>query len=526
MKFAEAPLPRDQIHLIPTCLGDVIPADHPLRLLDELLGQLDWSLFQEEVSYERRGRPAIPPRILAAVWIYGFCRRIRSSRQLEYQLRTNIEFMWLAHGFQIDHTTLAIFRQKNKPALRKIQKDLIRVVQQLGVVQLAELYVDGTRIRANASRHQTLTAEKASQLLNSIQQQIDAYLEQVERADQAEEETGERVSGERLPEHLNTLQKRKAQLEEILERCAAMDATRKTQGLDPKKNPFQCPRSDPESRILPNKEGGYAPNYTPIIGVEGELGLIVSATVINSVNEQDYLLDVVKDVEASFAVTVETVGADAAYSTGPNISALEGAKDFLSPHRQGDPVADNPVIRDELTQPVAEADGGKLPTERGAFAAEAFVYDEARDVYYCPQGRPLTRAYQETRTQGEGPPVTRTVYQSADCTNCPLSARCRTGTGHQSGRRLSRDEHEKVRAAHRRKMATPEAKQRYNKRFSFAERPFAQIKQGFSFRRFQTRGQQAVSSEFSLAVLAHNLLRLTNYLGSRGNLRALLAARG
>ena len=93
MKFAQAPMPRDQISLIPTTLGDLIPEDHPIRLLDELLGQLDWDAFNSQYRYEKRGRPPLPPRILASVLIYGLFRRVKSSRQLEYQLNTNIEFM-------------------------------------------------------------------------------------------------------------------------------------------------------------------------------------------------------------------------------------------------------------------------------------------------------------------------------------------------------------------------------------------------------------------------------------------------
>jgi len=527
MKFAEAPVPRDQINLIPTSLDDLIPQGHPIRLLDELLGQLDWSAFNEKFRYEKRGRPPIPPRILATVWIYAFFRRVRSSRPLEYQLNTNIEFMWLAHGHRIDHSTLAAFRRNNESALKKIHRDLIQLTKDLGIIKIAELYVDGTRIGANASRFRTMTAAKATKLLEILDKEIDDYLERVEAADEVDEMFDDGISGESLPDHLDTLNKRKERLEQILTTCNEMDATRKKQGVDPQKNPFQLPLTDQDSRVLPNKDGGYAPNYTPIIGVEGELGLIVSTTIINSPNEQDYLVGTVDEVEQAFGVYVETVGADAAFSTGPNIAELEETrqKDFLSPHRNGDVLQDNPAIRDDPREPVAEADLGKLPTDRGTFSNEAFVYDEENDVYYCPDGRELTRAYEEKRTQSGGQEVTRIVYQCASCAGCKAVALCRQGSNHKTGRRVSRDEHEKVRAAHREKMSTESAKQRYNKRFSLGERPFGQIKHNFGMRRFQTRGAESVASEFGLGTLAHNLVRLVNYFGSTENLRALIAAK-
>jgi hypothetical protein len=298
--------------------------------------------------------------------------------------------------------------------------------------------------------------------------------------------------------------------------------------VNPEKNPSQLPLTDQDSRVLPNKEGGYAPNYTPIVGVEGELGLIVSATIINSVNEHDYLVGMVDEVEETYGVTVDTVGADAAFSTGHNINELEEKrkKDFLSPHRNGDVAEENSAIRDDPTQPVDEKDLDKVPTSKGTFSSEAFVYDEENDVYRCPQGRVLTRAYQETMSRSGGHQQRRTVYQSLDCGGCSLLSRCRKGSGHKNGRRITRHEHEKVRAAHRQKMNSEAAKSRYAKRLPFGERPFGQLKQGFGLRRFQTRGQDSVSSEFSLAGLAHNVLRLSNHIGSTGKLRALIAAKG
>lgn len=111
--------PRDQINLIPTSLDDLIcPASH-IRLIDNLLDHLDWTVFNEAYRYEKRGRPPIYLRILAAVWIWAFFRRIRSSRSLEYRLHTNV--------------------------------DMVRLAKKLGIIKIAGLYVDATRIKADAS---------------------------------------------------------------------------------------------------------------------------------------------------------------------------------------------------------------------------------------------------------------------------------------------------------------------------------------------------------------------------------------
>ncbi len=528
MKFAEAPIPRDQINLIPTYLDELLPQNSPIRLVDELLDQLDWTVFNEKFSYERRGRPPIAPRILVAIWIWAFFRRVRSSRELEYQLRTNVEFMWLAHGHRLDHSTLAAFRSQNAKPLKEIHRDLIRLAKNLGVIKIAELYVDATRIKANASRSRMMTAVKATELLKIVDQQIAAHLEATQAADE-EVNLLEEVNGEELPETLADLHRRKAQLEQMAETCCAMDAVRKKQGIDPAKNPFQLPITDPDSRVLPNKEGGYAPNYTPLVAVEGELGLIVSTTIFSSTNEQDYLVATVADVESSYAVTVEMVGADAAYSTISNILALEHEqqKDFVSPHRNGDPVIDNPAVRDDPTVPVAEADIKNLPVDSQAkFTVEAFVYDAKENQMHCPAGKAMPKAYTEQQKLGDGRTMERTIYQSRACAGCALLEQCRgkSKTEFKSGRRVSRDEHADLREAHRAKMATPEAKQRYRKRLSPGERPFAQLKEHFGMRRFQTRGQPAVESEFSLGVLGQCIGRLAKHFGSGFALRTLINA--
>lgn len=524
MKFAEAPVPRDQINLIPTSLDDLIPENSPIRLVDELLDLLDWTVFNDSFRYEKRGRPPIPPRILAAIWIWGFFRRIRSSRDLEYQLCTNVEFMWLAHGHRLDHSTLAEFRSQHAKPLKEIHRDLIRWAKNLGVIKIADLYVDATRIKANASRSRMMTAQKATDLLKIIDQQIEAHLQATELADQAEDLL-EDVHADQLPEPLADLYRRKEQLEQMAETCREMDKARKKKGTDPQKNPFQLPITDPDSRVLPNKEGGYAPNYTPLVAVEGELGLIVSTTIFSSTNEQDYLISTVSDVESSYDVTVQMVGADAAYSTISNILELEHVqhKDFVSPHRGGDPVADNPAIRDDPSEPVAQEDIAKLPVDSGGkFTAEAFVYDASGNQMYCPAGRAMPKAYTEQNTLVDGRTMERTIYQSPSCKGCVLYEACRGKKEFKSGRRVTRDEHADLRDAHREKMATAEAKERYRGRFSPGERPFAQIKEHFGMRRFQTRGQPAVESEFQLGTIAQCIGRLANYIRGVPSLRAQL----
>ena len=116
--WAEAPLVREQIVLFPTSIDEVIPGDHEVRLLDEMLRTLDWTKWEAEYS-RRKGQPPIHPRVLASIWLYGLSRKIKSSRPLEYACSHNIDFIWLAEGRQPDHSTLAAFSTKfgTQPAM-------------------------------------------------------------------------------------------------------------------------------------------------------------------------------------------------------------------------------------------------------------------------------------------------------------------------------------------------------------------------------------------------------------------------
>ena len=514
MIFAEAPFPRDQIQLIPVMLDELIGTNHTIRLLDELLGQLDWSVFEENYRIEDRGRPPIPPRVLTSAWVYAHFRRVRSSRELEYQLNNNIEFMWLAHGHQVDHSTLAKFRSSHAKEIKAINRQLISKAKDLGIVKLATLYIDGTRIKANSSRHNTMTAARASKLLELVESQIDEYLASTKNEDAVDDHFDGEANGERLPDHLSTLEKRKAELEAIRETCERADQQRKKNGINPEKNPFQLPLADKDSRVMPNKEGGYAPNYTPVVGVESEFGLIVSTIIINSPTEQDCAIGILDAVESDFNAKIDEICADTAYCTGSNINEIEEVRglDFYSPHRQSDHITHNPAVRDDPTQPVPESEWDQLPKNPSTkrFSSAAFIHDEEKNKLHCPMGRTMEQCDKETRTLSNGEEVVSTRYQTDSCEGCAAIALCRTNVNAKAPRRVRRDQHATLREQHRKKMDTPEAKAAYAGRFSAGERPFGQLKEGFGIRRFQSRGINSINSELGLGQLAHNLLRMTN----------------
>lgn len=505
--WQDAPMPREQLVLIPTHLEDMIPEDHPVRLLDELLNLMDWTEY-ESVYHGGRGQPPIHPSVLCKVLLFAMIRRIRSSRLIEYEVTHSIDFIWLTSGRRIDHTTLSEFRRQHSKQLRGIFNQMIRQAIDLGVAKLASLCIDGTRVLGDADRYKTWTTERLARALSQLDEQIAEALKNLDKTDTLEADLwGEEESFDRLPESIAELKKRREMLAKLHETTESMDATRKENGST---GPAQLPKTDPDSRILPNKEGGYAANYTPMVTTETDSGLIVHCDVVIGNVEHDQLLTIVATVASDYDVEVESVLADTAYTTGKNLTGAEEAGvEILGPMAEVQ-VQNNPAIRADLTQPVPSELIEKLPInpQTKRFDKSAFVYDEPSDSYYCPAGKQLPHRTTEHTTYRGGQPVTRNVYTCPKCAGCSLAQMCRQNPESKRGREIMHDEHEPARRRHRERMKTEEAQKRYKVRAHKGETPFAVIKACFNMRRFLLRGIEGVRQEWRWASTAFNLHRL------------------
>ena len=221
--WAKPGLDRHQVPLFSPTLDDCIPELHPVRLLDEILRGLDWSAWTKEYD-GRHGQPPIHPRVVAGVILYGLMRRIRSSRQLEYACGHNFDFIWLAEGRVIDHDTICKFRTRFKDALKQLFKQVGRLAMGMGYIRLLEVAFDGTRVKANASRFHTWTAERVEAVLKELEAQVAKMLSEAETADGREATLGNEEQPEALPPELADAKKRQEKLAKLLEELQEADA--------------------------------------------------------------------------------------------------------------------------------------------------------------------------------------------------------------------------------------------------------------------------------------------------------------
>ena len=512
--WQDAPMPRQQIVLFSETLEQRIPEDHPVRILDEILSRMDWNDWEAEYD-GKFGQPPIHPSVMCKVLLFAMIRRIRSSRQIEYNLRHSIDFIWLGSGRTIDHATLSEFRRKHPKQLKELYRQMVQLACTLGVAKLSELCIDGTRVLANASRFKTLTAEKVERLLKELDQQISAAMSELDSNDDLDDLFDDGQPADQLPAELRDMKSRQQQLNAALTRLGEMDQQRKRDGINPKKNPAQLPVTDPDSRVLPNKEGGYAANYTPMAVTETENGFIVGTDVLIGNVEHTVMMAMIDTIEADFGEAPDTMMGDGAYGTGPNLAAMEERDiELLSPPVREEK-SDNPALREDLTQPVADEDLDRLPINPQTKRLDklAFVYDEQTDSYYCPAGKRLPREGTE-QVQRSGTTIEQVNYRCHACAGCPLAERCRKNPKARQGRKVTRDGYEDVRRRHSGRMQQEDAKERYKRRLHYGETPFAVLKAALDLRRFLLRGIEGVQQEWLWGCTAFNLKKLMSLWGA------------
>lgn len=508
-RWNEAPYPREQILLFHERLEDRIPGDHTVRLLVEILDSLDWSSWEQHYVLVS-GQPPIHPKIMAGAIIYGLTHGIRSSRRLEWACGHAVDFIWLVEGRTIDHSTFCAFRTRFKRELKELFRQTGRVGIEMGLLRLNQVFLDGTRVKANSSRHATASAKTLEERLRVLDEQIEQMLAEAGEADQQDKDLfGDSFSGNTLPPELSDLKRRQERLRQAFAAAQKADAKR-----GKSKKSAKVPVADPDSAIMPNKEGGYAPNFNPLAAADGETGMIVDNDVLNEINEPGAVIPTVERIEANFGQKPGQLVADTGFSTGGNLSDLADLEiEALMPVDSTRLLAENPAERADPTQPVPEEDWPKLPVfpRTKKLDRAAFVYDAAKDHYWCPMGRKLSFWYCKTKSRDTCDDSKYRVYRCHSCEGCGLAKDCLTGKA--KVRTVSHDQHESVRQATASRLRTEFGKKAYARRAPLAETPNAVIKQVMGLRQFLLRGLDKVRTEWLWACTAFNIMKLISAIG-------------
>jgi len=478
-------------------------------LVDEILAEVDWSSW-EAVYNGRRGQPPIHPRYIAGAILYGMYRSIRSSRKLEEACHYRLDFIWLVEGRHIDHTTFAKFRTKFREPLKDLFRQIGRIAMVLGLIRLGEVGFDGTRVKANNSHYKTLTAKTLEEKLQTLDVQFEQMMTEL-HANDAQQAGPD--SPTHLPPAVADVPCRREQVQAALEQAQTADQMRRRKGVNPEENPAQVPTTDPDSKVMPNKEGGYAPNYTPVVTTDSQCGFIVDCDVLNEVNETAAATEAVDRIEETFGQKPDKFLTDAGNNSGSVMQQMaERGVEFYAPVESNQPQDGSPAQRKDPTQAVPESEWSKLKRNpQGQLDKSCFVYSPEEDQYYCPQGHPMP--FDESKSvKRRGVQVRLRVYRCGACASCPLANVCLSRQSKGGGRTIRRDEYEPLRERTAARMATPQGREVYRQRAWIAETPFGILKAVMGIRQFLLRGLEKVKTEWLWAVTAFNLAKLARMM--------------
>jgi len=501
--WATPPRDRNQVVVFAPTLDDTIPDDHPVRLFSETLKALDFSKW-ESMYVRVVGQPPIHPRVLAGCILYGLSLGIRSSRKLEDAAVNRLDFIWLLEGFVPDHATICKFRTQFGKEIKDLFRQVGRVAMEMNLVALNQVLLDGSEFKANNSRYATNRRPSLQQKLDGLDRQIEQMMAEAERQDQAENQLFGESSPAKLPKALQNLKARQERLRQAMKSLEKLEKDRGTRKDTTK--PPAIPTTDPDARVIPTKQGGYAPGYTAVLATDAEHGFILDTQVIIGNNEAATVLPAVENIEKNFDRKPKELDADSGFNTGPNLEGLDkqGIVALMPPRQELDASA---VERPDPSQPVAEADRARLPVnpQNKALDRSAFTFDPDADQYNCAMGRPLPRVEDKPYNR-HGNKGTYKVYESNDCSGCSLSGRCLTGKS--PARRVCRDEYEPLREEMAQRMKSESGRERYKRRAAIAERAFAILKARMNLRQLLLRGIEKVKIEMDWAATAFNLVKL------------------
>jgi transposase len=331
----------EQDFLLPPSLREWLSEDRLAYFVSDLIDQLDLSAIESHYEREERGYPPYHPRMMTKVLVYGYCVGVFSSRRIEKRLVEDIAFRVLAAGNQPDFRTISEFRRIHLKALEGLFVQVLQLALKLGAMKLGRVAIDGTKIKANASKHKAMSYERMLREEARLHEEVKQLLAEAEQTDKDEDKCyGRSRRGDELPAELG---RREERLQRIAEAKKALEARaraeagekQKDNGSDKNGKPggesqrgrrvavepkpkAQHNFTDPESRIMKGPEG-FVQAYNAQAAVEPVLQLIVAQALTQQGNDKQQLMPMIERVREQSGQKVEEVLADSGYCSEENL---------------------------------------------------------------------------------------------------------------------------------------------------------------------------------------------------------------
>lgn len=502
---------QQQNWLFPPCIEELIPEDHPVRIVNGVIEQLDISLLIEQ--YSREGVPSYHPKMMLKVMVYAYMDNTYSSRKIEKAMRENINFMWLSGNQVADHNTIARFRSKKlKGIFKDIFKQVVLLLAEEGLVTLKEVFTDGTKIESVAGRYTFVWG-------NAIKTRKKKMVEQLEDMWQYAQSVADYEDDDPKPPDFRKIDKEKIKatvekIEQIISKNPKASPKSKTKLRYIKKNFAQnlekyqkqekvlagrnsYSKTDPDATFMRMKDdhmqnGQLKPGYNVQISTESQY--IIHYSLHNTPNDLPTLIPHLPTFEDLYHFLPTELTADAGYGSEENYQYLE---------QKG--------VETYVKYNTFDKEQGILKSKRKKrnedFHRDKLYYDKEADRYICPMGQPMENVGKRRNKTKSGYLQISSIYKAKNCYGCPLRGSCHKSKDNRTILRNHLLEQYKDTARANLLSAIGENKRK--RRTADVEPVFAHIKSNRNFKRFTHRGIEKTELEFGLHAIAHNLKKLS-----------------
>jgi len=323
----------DQDLLLPPSLRDWLPENHLVYFVSDMVDQLDLTKIHAVYQDELRGQPPYDPSLMTKLLVYGYCVGVFSSRKIQKRLREDVPFRVLAAGNAPDFRTISDFRKIHLEALQGLFEQVLAMALESGAMKLGRVSLDGTKIKANASKHKAMSYGRMKEKEQQLKEEVQQLLAQAEAADAAEDERhGRDRRGDELPEELQRRESRLAKIKQakkVLEQRARDKAAAEGKSAEEVKKvkpgeKDQYNFTDPESRIMMGADG-FVQGFNAQAAVEPTMQLIVGQQVTQEANDKEQLAPMVETMEQQSGQRPQAILADNGYCSDENLEFLESA---------------------------------------------------------------------------------------------------------------------------------------------------------------------------------------------------------
>jgi len=493
-----------QMMLLPPSLDELIEENHPVRIIDQVIDNVDDSVLIKQ--YKGGGTSSYHPRMLLKVMVYSYICNIYSSRRMEAALKENIHFMWLSGMSRPDHNTLNRFRsEKLKDVLKDIFAQVVMMLIDSGHVSLRDVYLDGTKIEANANRFTFVWGNAIKTSKARIADQLNelwAYTQKL-----AQEEMGDDTPTDFTPIDPEKVEETIARIDQALKGKDAIKEVKQKLNYARKHWPENLRRykqqeqllggrksyskTDPDATFMRMKEdymknGQLKPGYNLQISTSNQF--ILSYSLHHNANDTNTLASHLEQFGALYGQYPEVLTADAGYGSEENYSILE-----------------NKGIEAYVKYNYFDKDQGKR-TVKSPFRLENMHYYSQTDSYRCPGGQVIKKIGSRNRISDNGYKQTYQIYQATNCQGCPMKEQC----SKKGDNRIFEINHQlsQYKAKANAMLNSKEGLYHRSKRPVDVEPVFGNIKHNMGFKRFYLRGKRKVEVEAGLLALAHNLKKV------------------